>query len=762
MENDINQERKMSEQLKLNGQDSVDIVKEEDELYKTKYDISEHENHNNINEDIDISNIGFFPKELLLEEQRLNEDHARKDEEALVDDLDEKKRKERFQNLLTLLKSSIKLSNLFESRLKKCKLQIIKKELKKAKKMKENVPNSNDELTKITNNQSVEDVNEEEYYLSLFQQPKLFNGNLKDHQIEGLLWIRTLYENGLNGILADEMGLGKTIQTIAFYCFLLEMGINGPFLVIAPLSTIPNWLSEFSKFSPKLPTVLYHGTENERIALRPNFNKTKKVLNLNCQPVIITTYDVVRRDITFLKKVNWKFITIDEGQKVKNANAHISKCLREFNCTNKLILTGTPIQNDMSELWSLLNWLMPKIFDQLEDFNSWFVIDKFFDSNDKIINMAKKDELLDIILKILKPFILRREKKDTDLKLPPKKEIVIYAPLTETQKVLYEATLNKQMEILLNKEKDSDLILEVKSKRRCVESIVKYTDINAIRVDVPEKEPEDKSIAISVCMQNTFMQLKKIVNHPYLIQMPLIPGENKLLVNENIVKVSGKFQLLDAMLTKLRILGHKVLLFSTMTQLMDVIEEFLMFRKFSFTRLDGTMKIQTRVDAMTTFNSDPNCFLMMISTRAGGLGLNLTSADTVILFDSDWNPQVDLQAQDRCHRMGQNKPVVVYRFCSKNTIDERILNFATAKRKLEKMIIGSGSFSRTTTLTLSSIEELMNLLKSSEYTKTMQPNGFILSDEELDAILDRSDMQNSAPITHASQSAEHFKVLTNS
>uniref|UniRef100_A0A2S2NSL2 Lymphoid-specific helicase n=1 Tax=Schizaphis graminum TaxID=13262 RepID=A0A2S2NSL2_SCHGA len=488
MENYMNQERKMSEQLKLNGQDSVDIVKEEDELYKTKYDINEHENHNNINEDIDLSNIGFFPKELLLEEQRLNEDHAKKDEEALVDDLDEKKRKERFQNLLTLLKSSIKLSNLFESRLKKCKLQIIKKELNKAKKMKENVPNSNDELTKITNNQSVEDVNEEEYYLSLFQQPKLFNGNLKDHQIEGLLWIRTLYENGLNGILADEMGLGKTIQTIAFYCFLLEMGITGPFLVIAPLSTIPNWLSEFSKFSPKLPTILYHGTESERIALRPNFNKTKKVLNLNCQPVIITTYDVVRRDITFLKKVNWKYITIDEGQKVKNANAHISKCLREFNCTNKLILTGTPIQNDMSELWSLLNWLMPKIFDQLEDFNSWFVIDKFFDSNDKIINMAKKDELLDIILKILKPFILRREKKDTDLKLPPKKEIVIYAPLTETQKVLYEATLNKQMEILLNKKKDSDLILEVKSKRRCVESIVKYTDLNAIRVDVPEKE----------------------------------------------------------------------------------------------------------------------------------------------------------------------------------------------------------------------------------------------------------------------------------
>jgi len=184
--------------------------------------------------------------------------------------------------------------------------------------------------------------------------------------------------------------------------------------------------------------VLYHGTESERIKLRPKFKNTQKVNNLNCQPVIITTYDVVRRDITFLKNVDWKYITIDEGQKVKNANSHISKyakyivliidllkkilnyikkfffrCMRAFSCTNKLILTGTPIQNDMSELWSLLNWLMPKIFDQLEDFNSWFVIDKFFDSNDKIVNMAKKDELLDIILKVVNVILILKLNDDS-------------------------------------------------------------------------------------------------------------------------------------------------------------------------------------------------------------------------------------------------------------------------------------------------------------------------------------------------------------
>ncbi|XP_050542217.1 lymphoid-specific helicase-like isoform X2 [Daktulosphaira vitifoliae] len=714
-------------------------------------DENEDSGLDNITSRNNIMDNSFFPKEMLLEEQRLQEERDKEDKEAMVDDLNIEEKEKRFKNLLVLLENSTKLTNLFESRLKKCKLQIIKRELKNAQKMNENLP---------LNNQLTNDIIEDDYYLSLFKQPKLFNGSLKTHQVEGLLWIRTLFENGLNGILADDMGLGKTIQTIAFYCFLIEMNIKGPFLVIAPLSTIPNWLSEFTKFSPELPSLLYHGSETERIAARSKFKKTHRVNDMNCYPIIITTYEVMRVDIKFLSTIDWKYITVDEGHKLKNFNALTSKAMREFKCANKLILTGTPIQNDMTELWSLLNLLMPKLFDKLEDFNSWFVVDDFFDDNIKIASMAKKNEILDIIQKVIKPFILRREKKETDLKLPPKKEVVIYAPVTERQQELYKATLNKHMEVLLKQQKESVIIDGPRPKRKCVERIVEYTDISAVKYESDEEIVESPDTAISVVMTNPFVQLKKIANHPYLVHMPLIKGTKQIRVDEDIVKVSGKFQVLDAMLSKLKFLGHKVLLFSTMVMILDIIEEFLMYRSYKFTRLDGTMSIQERVENMRIFNTDPSCFVMMISTRAGGLGLNLTAADTVIIFDSDWNPQADLQAQDRCHRMGQEKPVVVYRLCSKDTVDERILDRAVAKRKLEKMVIGNGTFNRSSKISLTTIEELMSLLESSDYNKKIQSNGFIFTDEELDALLDRSDMITSTVHSNTSKSANHFKVLT--
>ncbi|XP_027851199.2 lymphoid-specific helicase-like [Aphis gossypii] len=676
--------------------------------------------------------------------------------------MDDEERKERYKNLLTLLENSTKLSNAFETRLKKCKLKIVEAKLEKTNKIDENVPKTveNDSI-KDSNNQPTEENEEyENYYLKLFQQPKLFKGTLKDYQKEGLLWIRTLFENGLNGILADDMGLGKTIQAIAFYCFLLEMGIKGPFLVIAPLSTIPNWLSEFSKFSPQLNTLLYHGTDNERCKIRSQINVKHTVDKLDYFSIVITTFEILRIDTKVLKGYDWKYITIDEGHKMKNPLTLTSRCLREFACTNKLILTGTPIQNNMDELWTLLNLLMPKLFNDIKDFSSWFAIDDFHGTNDQIVDLATKDEILNIIVKILKPFILRRQKAETNLNLPPKKEIVIYAPVTEQQHKLYMATLSREMNILLNKKPEIDIESGVRAKRKCVESIERYTENRVIRKTEPEHKAESKDKIVSLVLLNPFMQLKKISNHPYLVHMPLSPGRSSVLVDENIVKASGKFLILDAMLSKLKLLGHKVLLFSTMIQLLDLIEEFLIFRSYEYARLDGTMNINTRVDEINTFTNDPNCFVMLISTRAGGLGLNLTAADTVIIFDSDWNPQCDLQAQDRCHRIGQVKPVVVYRLCTKSTVDEKILANAAAKRKLEKIVIGNGTFNRTTKVNLSNIKELMNLLESSDYDKQIQSNGFILSDEELDSLLDRSDMIKSSPKTNATQSAKHFEVLT--
>ncbi|CAI6353834.1 unnamed protein product [Macrosiphum euphorbiae] len=700
--------------------------------------------------------------DILMEESPLDVgDAIQEDNNSSLHSMDNEEREKRYKNLLKLLQNSNKLSNAFDTKLKNCKLQIIKKELEKSNKVDENVPIKVEvDPNTVSNNQPIENEEYEECYLKLFKQPILFNGTLKNYQKEGLLWIRTLFENGLNGILADDMGLGKTIQAIAFLCFLSEMGISGPLLVIAPLSTIPNWLSEFSKFAPQLKTLLYHGKDTQRSDIRSQFNTNYKVGNLNCTCIVITTYEILRSDIQFLKKYHWKYITIDEGHKLKNSLTLTNKCLREFDCANKLILTGTPIQNNMNELWTLLNVLMPQLFNDVKDFSSWFVIDDFYGTNDRIINIATKDEILDIIVKILKPFILRRQKTETDLNLPPKKEIVIYAPITELQHKLYKATLSKEMNTLLNKELETQSELEVLPKRKCVQSIERYTETRAIRKTEPIQKVEPKDMAVSLVFLNPFIQLKKISNHPYLVHMPLIPGEKKILVDENIVNASGKFLILDAMLSKLKLLGHKVLLFSTMTQLLDLIEEFLIFRSYQYTRLDGTMDIADRVVAITTFTNDPDCFLMLISTRAGGLGLNLTAADTVIIFDSDWNPQCDLQAQDRCHRIGQVKPVAVYRLCTKSTVDEKILAHAAAKRKLEKIVIGNGTFNRSTKINLSNIKELMSLLESSDYDQQIQSNGFILSDEELDSLLDRSDMVNSKPKANRTQSAKHFEVLT--
>ncbi|VVC32978.1 Hypothetical protein CINCED_3A016157 [Cinara cedri] len=624
-----------------------------------------------------ISEDGIISETVLL-----GEVHSKKldnsEQVSTLNDLDEETRKLRYLNLLELLNKSSKITQMFESRLEKCKEQIIKQEMKQ----KENT------ITQSVNNQSTNDSKlKDNYYLNLFQQPQLLNGQLKTHQIEGLLWIRTLYENGMNGILADDMGLGKTIQAIAFFCFLIEMGITGPFMVIAPLSTIPNWLTEFAKFAPQLHALLYHGDKKEREKIRSEFGKMHNVNDKYCYSIIITSYEVIRFDIKYLKKIEWKFIIIDEGHKLKNVDSDISRAMRQLKCTNKLILTGTPIQNNMTELWCLLNLLMPFLFNKLEDFNSWLKIDDFFCSNDEIVVLVKKDEILDTILKILKPFILRREKKDTDLKLPPKKEIIVYAPITKMQKKLYQATLNHQLEILEKKEKNIDIINGITPKRSCVQRIVKYTYNNAIRTEPIKQEVDNPNMAISLVMNTPHVQLKKIANHPYLIHMPLIPGKNEIRVNYNIVKVSGKFQVLDAMLPKLKSRGHK-------------------------------------------------------------------------------NPQCDLQAQDRCHRMGQEKPVVVYRLCTKNTIDERILDFGAAKRKLEKLIVGNGAFKNINNkkMTLSDADELMSLLKSSEYNKKIQSNGYIFTDKELDALLDRSDMikSGSQKDVNQLQSADHFKVLSNS
>ncbi|KAE8747191.1 hypothetical protein FOCC_FOCC006058 [Frankliniella occidentalis] len=604
-------------------------------------------------------------------------------------------------------------------------------------------------------------------------QPKLLTGAcLRDYQMEGLNWLKLLFENGVNGILADEMGLGKTIQVIALISFLVEKNVRGPFLIIGPLSTLPNWAIEFDRFAPQIPYLVYHGSEDKRAAVRPKMNRKMVVEGHKVYPVIITSYDYPLRDAKHLRKMNWRYIIIDEGHRIKNHNSQLSRALRTYQSANRLLLTGTPLHNSLSELWALLNFLVPEIFDDLEIFESWFRLEDLAseDGSEKVLEEEKKKNVLSTMHKILSPFMLRRVKSEVKLNLPPKKEIIVYAPMTPIQLDLYRAVLDYNLTFLADK-KEENIVLEnedgTRSKRTCT-TTKKFYNLNELFHAEDELEAagpaEDKKMllvedkenskyAIRVKMQNPAMMLRKIVNHPYLVQYPLEPGTVYARIDEDLVKTSGKMLVLDAMLTKLKGRGHKVLLFSTFTSLIDILEDYLSLRSYRYVRLDGRTDLEERQKAIKEYNNDPDMFLFLISTRAGGLGINLASADTVILFDSDWNPQVDLQAQDRCHRIGQTRPVVVYRFVTAGTVDERIVVRAAAKRKLEKIIIHKGNYSALQKSEDSAVdlEELRKLLQSRDHQRVIHPNGFVFSDKELEDLLDRSNMINSEAISSTSE-----------
>ncbi|XP_014788217.1 lymphocyte-specific helicase [Octopus bimaculoides] len=582
-------------------------------------------------------------------------------------------------------------------------------------------------------------------------QPKLLVGGvLRPYQMDGYNWLKMLYENGVNGILADEMGLGKTIQCIALVCHLVSMGVSGPYLVCAPLSTLPNWVSEFKQFAPQIPVVLYHGDRATRSALRQKLLTEKKLdENTYILPVVVTSYQIIMNDRKLLSHINWKYLIIDEGQRIKNTHCRLISELRLYNTTHRLLLTGTPLQNCLSELWSLLNFLLPELFDDLRSFESWFDIERIGQENadEEIVASEEKDHILSMLHQILIPFMLRRLKSDVELVIPPKKEVLVFCPLSKLQQTFYKATLDNTIEDLLyKKEKDKEKIKVNQNGRPVRQSNGKKTE-----------ERDDKSTSLSdsrinLKMNNIMMILRKICNHPYLIEHPLDSKTGELALDEGLVKNSGKIAMLDCMLPVLKKNGHKVLIFSQFVQVLNILEDYCYLRDFEYCRLDGSMNFEERQEQMDCFNNDKEVFLFLLSTRAGGLGVNLVSADTVIIFDSDWNPQCDLQAQDRCHRIGQVKPVVVYRLVSRNTIDQRIVERATAKRKLEKMIIHQGKFKSgiknfSTSLSAISPQELKELLQSSEHEEIYEGknSSSVISKADLQKLLDRSDFLDKLP-----------------
>uniref|UniRef100_A0A3Q3GSH7 Proliferation-associated SNF2-like protein n=1 Tax=Labrus bergylta TaxID=56723 RepID=A0A3Q3GSH7_9LABR len=611
------------------------------------------------------------------------------------------------------------------------------------------------------------------------QQPENFTGGvMRWYQIEGIEWLRMLWENGINGILADEMGLGKTIQCIAHIAMMIEKKVMGPFLVVAPLSTLPNWINEFKRFTPEVSVLLYHGPQAERAKVLKQIRRPQGSLNM-C-PVVVTSFEISMIDRKLLQHFQWKYLIVDEGHRIKNLNCRLVRELKMLHTDNKLLLTGTPLQNNLAELWSLLNFLLPEVFDDLKSFESWFDIDSLEEA-ENVVAAEREQNILSMLHQILTPFLLRRLKSDVTLEVPPKKEIIVYAPLAAKQEAFYTAVVNKTISKMLGQEKAP---VELTSSGRPKRRNRKVVDYQETEGDSPydlekyleriRKERDTHSVLdvqipldsqINLKMQNILMLLKRCCNHPYLVEYPLDPATQEFKIDEQLVKSSGKFLILDRLLPALKKRGHKVLIFSQMTSILDILMDYCYLRDYQYSRLDGSMSYADRDENMTKFSQDPEVFLFLLSTRAGGLGINLTAADTVIIFDSDWNPQADLQAQDRCHRIGQTKPVVVYRLVTANTIDQKILERASAKRKLEQMVIHKNKFKgRKADLNQSKscidLDELTELLKARGAEKEVKASrGKVISDKDLEVLLDRSDLMDKHKGSTKKEKVGVFRVI---
>ncbi|CAJ2634406.1 unnamed protein product [Trifolium pratense] len=531
---------------------------------------------------------------------------------------------------------------------------------------------------------------------SIAEQPSILHGGkLREYQMNGLRWLVSLYNNHLNGILADEMGLGKTVQVISLICYLMETkNDRGPFLVVVPSSVLPGWESEINFWAPSIHKIVYAGPPEERRRL---FKERIVHQKFN---VLLTTYEYLmnKHDRPKLSKVHWHYIIIDEGHRIKNASCKLNADLKHYQSSHRLLLTGTPLQNNLEELWALLNFLLPNIFNSSEDFSQWF--NKPFESTgdnspDEAL-LSEEENLLIInrLHQVLRPFVLRRLKHKVENQLPSKIERLIRCEASSYQK-------------LLMKRVEDNLGAIGTSKARSV--------------------------------HNSVMELRNICNHPYLSQLHTEEVDNYIPKHylPPIIRLCGKLETLDRVLPKLKATDHRVLFFSTMTRLLDVMEEYLTSKQYRYLRLDGHTSGGDRGALIDLFNNpDSPYFIFLLSIRAGGVGVNLQAADTVILFDTDWNPQVDLQAQARAHRIGQKRDVLVLRFETVKTVEEQVRASAEHKLGVANQSITAGFFDNNT-----SAEDRREYLESLLRECKKEEDAPVLDDDALNDVLARSESE---------------------
>eukprot|EP00668_Euglena_longa_P014067 GGOE01018036.1.p1 GENE.GGOE01018036.1~~GGOE01018036.1.p1 ORF type:complete len:1311 (+),score=404.66 GGOE01018036.1:568-3933(+) len=518
--------------------------------------------------------------------------------------------------------------------------------------------------------------------------------HLRDYQALGYTWLLWCWANDRGCILGDEMGLGKTVQVVAFLNFLVQhYNRRGPYVIIAPLSTLPHWEREIEAWTD-LNCVVFHGSEKARDMIIKHeffFNVPNAKQRGHYKfHILLTTFEIMMREFERLKGIHYEAVVVDEGHKLKNKESAMFKTLSTLRADYRLMMTGTPVQNNISELWTLLSFLNPTWEWSGEDFLAEF-------------GDLRSAEQLARLHDVIRPYLLRRTKEDVMKELPPKLETLIKVRLTSVQKMNYKAVLEGNREFLAG----------------------------ACGKMLP-------------ALSNVMMQLRKVCNHPYLLPgaeeravTPLMTREERL---ELLVQSSSKLILLDKLLRKLQEGHHRVLIFSQMTRVLDILEDYMRFRDFKYERLDGNVAGHKRQQAIDRFQDDRyERFVFLLSTKAGGVGINLTKADTCIIYDSDWNPQNDLQAQARCHRIGQDKSVAVYRLLTENTYEEKMWEVASKKLGLDRAVLAGGRQEQNKPVFTA--EQMNILLRHGAYElykDSGREDDRALLEEDIDQILQRS------------------------
>ncbi|XP_067267229.1 chromodomain-helicase-DNA-binding protein 4a isoform X1 [Chanodichthys erythropterus] len=555
-------------------------------------------------------------------------------------------------------------------------------------------------------------------------------GTLHPYQLEGLNWLRFSWAQGTDTILADEMGLGKTVQTAVFLYSLYKEGHSkGPFLVSAPLSTIINWEREFEMWAPDMYVVTYVGDKDSRAVIRENEfsfennairggkkpSKMKKEASVKFH-VLLTSYELITIDTAVLGSIDWACLVVDEAHRLKNNQSKFFRVLNNYPLQHKLLLTGTPLQNNLEELFHLLNFLTPERFSNLEGF-----LEEFAD-------IAKEDQIKKLH-DMLGPHMLRRLKADVFKHMPSKTELIVRVELSPMQKKYYKFILTRNFEAL-----------------------------------------NTRGGGNQVSLLNVVMDLKKCCNHPYLFPVAAMEAAklpNGMYEGSALTKAAGKLLLLQKMMRKLKDGGHRVLIFSQMTKMLDLLEDFLENEGYKYERIDGSITGGMRQEAIDRFNA-PGApqFAFLLSTRAGGLGINLATADTVIIYDSDWNPHNDIQAFSRAHRIGQNKKVMIYRFVTKASVEERITQVAKKKMMLTHLVVRPGLGSKTGSMSKQELDDILKfgteeLFKDDGEGENKEEDSSVIhyDDKAIDRLLDRNqDATDDTEIQSMNEYLSSFKV----